>query len=150
MLRQESLQKLQPWSPCHADGPLLTSGLPINSLSRRSPPSSPHPAGPRPSDPWSVRLPHPPRRTSPTVAPLWWDMRIHLARGPYQPYKQIIAPLEVMLAHQYQWACGGAKEWDNKIMKTQTRHRGRVPTGGQINCSTPTWNTCWWMTVIVC
>lgn len=116
------------------------------------------------SSPSSFRLPNPLGRglltrevyaPPPTEAHITYSAAIVMRHvnpsgtGPYQPYKQIIAPLEVMLAHQYQWACGGEKEWDNKIMNIQKRHRGRDPTGDQINCSTPTWNACWWMTVIV-
>lgn len=146
------VSKLQPFSPCHAAGPLLTSGLRINSLSCRSPPHPPSASPTRwAAACWPVKCTHPP----PTEAHITYSAAIVMRHvnpsgtGPYQPYKQIIAPLEVMLAHQYQWACGGEKEWDNKIMNIQKRHRGRDPTGDQINCSTPTWNACWWMTVIV-
>lgn len=120
--------KLQPFSPCHAEGPLLTSGLRMNSLSCSLP--SPHPPSASPTHwaaaCWPVKCTHPPTplHTPPTEAHITYSTAIVMRHvnpsgtGPYQPYKQIIAPLEVMLAYTYQWACGVEKERDNKIMNT--------------------------------
>lgn len=73
------------FSPRHADGPLLTSCLCVNSQSRNS-----HPCpclAPLPPTRWPMAcwpLEHttpPPRRTSLTLPLLWWDIWICLARA---------------------------------------------------------------------